>query len=86
MRLGERLFFRWLEKVSVMTNSEFEKICRLPKKNIPVAIKHKGFNVSGKFVGCWDNCFVIESNGQYSLWPWELCEPEKPDYFRPSYS
>ena len=52
MRLGERLFFRWLEKVSVMTNSEFEKICRLPKKNIPVAIKHKGFNVSGKFVGC----------------------------------
>ena len=72
--------------MKAMTGREFEKICSLQKDKLPIAIRHKEFDLRGKFVGCWEESLVIEINGQYALWPCELCESEKPDYPIPSYS
>ncbi len=68
-----------------MTDREFKEICSLDMKNMPIAIRHKEFDLRGKLIGCWDDCFVIDFGDQQMLWPRELCESDELDNQTPSY-
>ncbi len=69
-----------------MTEREYSRVCRLQRDGSEVRISYQEFNLTGKLVGCGEDCLVIDINGRRTLWPREICESKPRTYPVPTYS
>lgn len=69
-----------------MTDKEFKQLCSTTSEGATLSFNYGDTQVSGKFVGCWQEAFVIDVNGRQLIWPRELCNYRKSSPPIPTYS
>jgi hypothetical protein len=73
-------------EVATMTEKTFDELCRVQDSGTSILLSYLDFQLTGKLVGCWESEVLIDINGQFELWPRELCQVEKQTYPIPSYA
>jgi len=56
-----------------MTEKKFTELCRLQQAGATVSVSYRQFNLTGRLAGYWEDSLVVEINGQFAVWPRELC-------------